>query len=201
MPVGLSPCRSMKATRKNSAPPGSTTLCAPTPKHRRRSDEPCGTKPSVAAGRPPTVPSADARTSSPTRTDPTVLVWFFGSPTPTTASVSRTPGACASPERSPLAASASRTTRGSSAARHRDRYTKSAWVLNPPSGSRIRTQRTGTANKPVEYHTAVVEAISTLRSPLPYQLAIVVSFQTVLGSWATRESLGKRSPLRRGLPI
>src|SRR5215216_3600750 len=61
----------------------------------------------------------------------------------------------------------------------------SAWVLNPPSGSRMRTQRTGTANKPVEYHTALAEAISTLRCPLPYQLAIVVIFQTVVGSWAT----------------
>ncbi len=191
----------MKATRKNSAPPGSTTLCAPTPKHRRRSDEPCGTKPSVAAGRPPTVPSADARTSSPTRTYPTVLVWFFGSPTLTTASAFRIPGACASPGRSPLAASASRTSERISLGSASRSVHSSAWVLNPPSGSRIRTQRTGTANKPVEYHTAVLEAISTLRSPLPYQLAIVVSFQTVLGSWATSESLGKRSPLRRGLPI
>src|SRR5215218_954572 len=54
-----------------------------------------------------------------------------------------------------------------------------ARVLNSPSGSRMRTQRTGTANKPVEYHTAVREETSTVRSPLPYQLAIVVSFQTV----------------------
>jgi hypothetical protein len=42
-----------------------------------------------------------------------------------------------------------------------------AWGSNPPSGSRISTQRTGTAGKPVEYHTAVAEAISTVRSPLP----------------------------------
>src|SRR5215207_6720898 len=73
--------------------------------------------------------------------------------------------------------------------------------FEPSLGSRIRTQRTGTAGKPVEYHTAVFEAISTMRSPLPYQLAILVGFQTVFVSWATSERLGSRSPLRRGLPI
>jgi hypothetical protein len=65
----------------------------------------------------------------------------------------------------------------------------------------INTQRTGTANKPVEYHTAVSEVISTMRSVSPYQLASVVGFQTVVGSSATSERLGKRSPLRRGLLI
>ena len=64
-----------------------------------------------------------------------------------------------------------------------------------------QTQRTGTANKPVLYQTAVAEAISTMRSPLPYQLAIVAGFQTVLGSSATIERLGRRSPFRRGLPL
>jgi hypothetical protein len=76
-----------------------------------------------------------------------------------------------------------------------------AWALNAPWGSRISTQRTGTAGKPVEYHTALAQAISTVRSPLPYQLAILVIFQTVLGSSATTERLGKRSPFMRGLPI
>ena len=66
---------------------------------------------------------------------------------------------------------------------------------------RTRTQRTGTANKPVEYHTAVSEAISTSRSLSPYHLAIVVGFQSVVGSSVTTERLGRRSPLRRGLPI
>src|SRR5215211_5773383 len=61
-------------------------------------------------------------------------------------------------------------------------------------------QRTGTANKPVEYQMAVSEAISTIRSLSPYQLAIVVVFQTVARSWATSERFGRRSPLRRGLP-
>ncbi len=37
---------------------------------------------------------------------------------------------------------------------------------------------------PVEYHTAVLEAISTVRSPLPYQLVIVMGFQTVFGASA-----------------
>jgi len=50
-------------------------------------------------------------------------------------------------------------------------------------------------------HTAVSEETSTMRSPLPYQLANVVSCQTVSGSSATTERLGRRSPLRRGLPI
>src|ERR687890_2151250 len=76
-----------------------------------------------------------------------------------------------------------------------------AWVLNFPLGSRTNTQRKGTANKPVEYHTAVPEATSTVRSLLPYQLAIVVGFQTVVGSWATSERLGRHSPFMRGLPI
>src|SRR5215217_4119250 len=78
---------------------------------------------------------------------------------------------------------------------------RSACVLNSPLGSRISTQRTGTANKPVEYQTAVREAISTVRSPLPYQLATVMGFQRVEGSSATSERLGRRSPLRRGLPL
>src|SRR5215218_8503438 len=52
---------------------------------------------------------------------------------------------------------------------------KRAWVLDWPCGSRTNTQRRGTANKPVEYHTAVSEEISTIRSPSPYQLAIVVN--------------------------
>src|SRR5215207_750131 len=56
----------------------------------------------------------------------------------------------------------------------------SACVLNSALGSRTSTQRIGTANKPVEYHTAVSEETSTLRSLLPYQLAILVGFQTVL---------------------
>ncbi len=75
-----------------------------------------------------------------------------------------------------------------------------AWVLNSPLGSRTKTQRRGTANKPVLYQTAVLEAISTMRSPLPYHLAILAGFQTVFGSSATPERFGRRSPLRRGLP-
>src|SRR5215204_3170963 len=59
----------------------------------------------------------------------------------------------------------------------------------------------GTANRPVEYHTAVCEAISTSRSLSPYQLAIVVCFQSVVDSSATTERLGRRSPFMRGLPI
>src|SRR5918994_1538671 len=78
---------------------------------------------------------------------------------------------------------------------------ESLWVLNSPRRSRTKTQRRGTANKPVEYQTAVSEAISTSRSLSPYQLAIVVVFQTVARSSATSERLGSLSPLRRGLPF
>jgi hypothetical protein len=38
-------------------------------------------------------------------------------------------------------------------------------------------------------------------APLPYQLAILVGFQTVFGSSDTTERLGSRSPIMRGLPI
>src|SRR5215207_5495145 len=76
-----------------------------------------------------------------------------------------------------------------------------AWVLNSFCGSRTKTQRRGTANKPVLYQTTVSEAISTIRSLSPYQLAIVVGFQEVLGSSATTERFGRRLPFRRGLPI
>src|SRR5215217_697737 len=76
-----------------------------------------------------------------------------------------------------------------------------AWGLNFPSGSRTNTQRKGTANKLVEYQTAVSEATSTVHSPLPYQLAILVIFLTFQGSGAHRERLGRRSPLRRDLPL
>ena len=78
---------------------------------------------------------------------------------------------------------------------------RSAWVLNSPCGSRIRTQRNGTAGKPVVCQTAVSETISTVRAPLPYQLVTVMGLQTVVGSSAIIERFGSLSPLRRGLPI
>src|SRR5215211_4130770 len=129
--AGLSPCRSLKATRKKSAPPGPTTLFAPTRVHRRRSDEPCGTRPPDAAAHPLLASSADARTSSPMRTYPTVPEWFFGSPYRTTASASRIPGACASPGRSPLAASASQTNVLSAPDRHRGRCKEEGLGFEP----------------------------------------------------------------------
>jgi hypothetical protein len=75
-----------------------------------------------------------------------------------------------------------------------------AWVSNSPLGSRIKTQRSGTAGKPLLYQSAVAEATSTLRSPSPYQSAIVIGIQAVFGSSATAESLGRREPFTRGLP-
>src|SRR5215210_5772373 len=53
MLVVLLSCRSLQPTRKKSAPPGPTTLCAPRPAHRRRSGEPCGTSPLGAEKRRP----------------------------------------------------------------------------------------------------------------------------------------------------
>ena len=76
-----------------------------------------------------------------------------------------------------------------------------AWGLNSPCGSRTRTQRTGTAGKPVEYQTVVLEETSTIRCLLSYHLAIVVGFQTVFVASATSERLGSRLPFMRGLPI
>src|SRR4051812_49844786 len=76
-----------------------------------------------------------------------------------------------------------------------------AWVLNSPRGSRISTQRRGTAANPVLYQTAVPETISTARSLLPYQWRSVIDAHSVSGFFATTERLGSRSPLRRALPI
>src|SRR3982751_2816141 len=78
---------------------------------------------------------------------------------------------------------------------------KRAWVANSSLGSRINTQRRGTAGSPVLYQTAVSETISTMRSLLPYQSATVMDIQAVPGSSATAERLGRRPPLRGGLPI
>jgi hypothetical protein len=63
------------------------------------------------------------------------------------------------------------------------------------------TQRNGTAGKPVEYQTAVLETISIVRFCLPYQFATMIGFQPVEESSATTHRLGKRSPLSRGRPI
>src|SRR4051812_50214787 len=76
-----------------------------------------------------------------------------------------------------------------------------AWVLNSPRGSRISTQRRGTAGNPVLYQAAVPETISTARSLLPYQWRSVIDAHSVSGFSATTERLGSRSPLRRGPPI
>src|SRR5215212_2216136 len=78
---------------------------------------------------------------------------------------------------------------------------RSAWGWNSSCGSRINTQRNGTAGKPVEYQTAVLETISIVRFCLPYQFATMIGFQPVEESSATTERLGKRSPLSRGRPI
>jgi hypothetical protein len=59
--------------------------------------------------------------------------------------------------------------------------------------SRINTQRMGTAGKsPVLYQSAVAEATSTVRSPLPYQSSTVAGAQTVEGSSATSDRFGWR---------
>ncbi len=76
-----------------------------------------------------------------------------------------------------------------------------AWASNSSRGSRISTQRNGTAGKPVEYQTAVSETISTGRSVPPYQPLTVIGVQAVRGSSSTAERFGRRGPFRRGLPI
>jgi len=78
---------------------------------------------------------------------------------------------------------------------------RSAWVLNSPWGSQIRTQRNGTARACPLCQTAVAETTSTERSSLAYQLLSVMVLQTVEGSSAMTERFGSLSPLRRGLPI
>jgi hypothetical protein len=78
---------------------------------------------------------------------------------------------------------------------------KERLVLNSPWGSRMSTERNGTAGNPVLCQTDVCETISAMRFSLPYQLLNVMVLQSVLGSSATTERLGSLSPLRRGLPI
>src|SRR5215211_2075273 len=72
---------------------------------------------------------------------------------------------------------------------------KRAWVSNSSLGSRIKTQRNGTAGNPVEYQSAVSETTSTSRSSSPYQWASVIGVQSMCASSVTAERLGKRSPL------
>jgi hypothetical protein len=60
-----------------------------------------------------------------------------------------------------------------------------AWLSKSPSGSRIKTQRMGTAGSPVEYQMAVSETISTVRCAPPYQLLSVIGVQVLFGSSST----------------
>ena len=97
------------------------------------------------------------------------------------ASGSRSPGADELLETWTPFASVSRTTKLSEPDRLRDRCTARLGSENPPSGSRIKTQRMGTAGSPVEYQMAVSEMTSTARSPPPYQLLTVIGVQAVFG--------------------
>src|SRR3712207_6896925 len=63
----------------------------------------------------------------------------------------------------------------------------SAWVLNTPCGSRIRTQRRGTAGSPVLYQMAVLELTSIVRSSPPYHSATVMGLQVVRSEEHTSE--------------
>src|SRR5215210_6472601 len=60
-----------------------------------------------------------------------------------------------------------------------------AWVSKWPSGSRIRTQRSGTAGSPELYQRAGLVTISTTRSALPYHWGSVTLLHPVAGSAAT----------------
>ena len=162
-PVGLSLCRSLKASRKKSAAPGPTTLCAPgerigegrmslalprcLPKSTRWLHHPAMGKHSDQREPNPKSAGVVRRIANSEHclcvSNPRCLriCWKV------TSSCQRITNQlrifCGAAPRSP----------------HRR-----AWVLNSARGSRMRTQRTGTANKPVEYHTAVLEAISIVRS-------------------------------------
>src|SRR3712207_7410168 len=70
-----------------------------------------------------------------------------------------------------------------------------AWVAKAPCGSRTSTQRMGTAGNPVLYQTAVPEAISTVHSPLPYQLSTLAGVQEVLRSEEHTSELQSRQYL------
>src|SRR5215203_468406 len=90
-PAGLLPCRSPAPTRKKSllAPITPFSLA---PEHRRRSHASCRTRP-FGERCPSLAPSAGERTEQPWRTEPTARERSSGPPSPTNASVSRTPGA------------------------------------------------------------------------------------------------------------
>jgi hypothetical protein len=196
MPLGLLSCPSVRASRKKPHLP--TAPFAPRRAHRRRWGASFSTRPLGAERCPRPVSSTHVRTMRSARTNPKAPAWCAVWPSPTTASASRIPGACA-----PLEGHLQLP------AHHVPTYypLRIGFEVGAQEGLgfepsfRISTRRTGTAGKPVEYHTAVSEAISTVRSPLPYQLAISVDSQAVLGSSATAERLGKRPPIMRGLPI
>lgn len=111
-PARLLSCRSPTVTCEKSL--ATTAPCAPTPTRRRKSGAACRTKP-LAARRSGSLPCAGERRAQPARTRSTAQGQFSGSPSPTSAAVSRTPGAIEPPEKWPLSASAcprSGSTRG-----------------------------------------------------------------------------------------
>ena len=102
-------------------------------------------------------------------------MWFFGSPAPTTtAAASPCPGVAALPGRSSPSANARQTTQGSAQVWRQDRCTEQG--LSSKSSLRVAHQHPayghGWQSRAV-HQTAVAEATSTLRSPLPYQLSTV----------------------------
>ena len=198
MPSALLPCPAPAATAEKLRAP--TTPCVPAPKHQRRSGWVCDA--TLPAGRSLCPASfAGGQRGLRARTVPTTPGWSAGLPTPTTVFGSPRPDAAALPEKSSLSANARQTTANTCSGLAARSVHSRAWVLNSPCGSRTSTQRMGTAGSPVLYQTAVAEATSTVRSPLPYQSSTVAGAQTVEGSSATSDRFGRRSPLRRGLPI
>src|SRR5208283_2276793 len=77
---------------------------------------------------------------------------------------------------------------------------RNAWGSRSPEGSRTRTQRIEAGGRPLEYQTEVAETYSSARVCPPYQSAIVIWVQTVVGSASTAQSFGRRLPFFAGLP-
>ena len=67
---------------------------------------------------------------------------------------------------------------------------KRAWMANSPHGSRISTQRKGTAGNPVLCQIAAAETTFTVRFSLPYQSALPCSAST---RWSDLRQLSKGS--------
>jgi len=70
-----------------------------------------------------------------------------------------------------------------------------------PEGSRTRTGRIGAGGRPLACQTEVAAKYSSVRACPPYQSAIVIRLQTVVGSASTALSFGRRWPFFADRPV